>query len=667
MMRSVIKKLPIKITAPVLVTAPVLIAVVVLSIVAFIQGRSTANNLASQNMQQIHGRIEERIEGLIATPPSVNRLNAQLIQDGKLDLKDLRSWGKTLYEQKQVFADLTGIMWGGTDGRVAWMFHYPGQDTLEFGVRDDKTGKNVQLFTVDAQGQFSSEPTGGYEFDPCVRPWYLAGMEAGKPVWSPPYTYLHEEADKVTVGLPYVQPFRDESGDVLGIIESELSLDDFSDFLGSLTIGKTGLAFVIDRDGLLLASSTGSKVAVKDDASGDYKRVAATASSDQKIATAAARIVSDPETIGQASPVGVEVDGEPFQLMVSPFEHETGLEWLVATLVPESDFMAEVEAGRRRSIIISLITVVLAIGFGIVMAMGMLRPFMGLVADVRKIGGGDLEHAVHIDDTPEFLQLSNEINLMTAGLREGVAMRHALELASDVQTSLLPSETPELKGLDISGHSTYCDETGGDYYDFLDVSGLSENQVILALGDVMGHGAAAAMLMATARGILRSRTHSPGTMAEMLTHMNLLLAQDTGGSRFMTMMLMVLDLETGKGRWTSAGHDPAIIYDTGTEEFIELEGETGMPLGIMEEETYEEMEFENVRSGQVYLIATDGLWEAHNAAGEQYGWERLRESVRRHAKLSADEINENLRADLTAFLVDAKPHDDVTFIVVKIQ
>ena len=70
--------------------------------------------------------------------------------------------------------------------------------------------------------------------------------------------------------------------------------------------------------------------------------------------------------------------------------------------------------------------------------------------------------------------------------------------------------------------------------------------------------------------------------AEVLTHMNKLLAQDTGGTRFMTMMLMILDLSSGEGRWTSAGHDPPVIYDPETDDFIELKGETGLPLGIME-------------------------------------------------------------------------------------
>ena len=105
---------------------------------------------------------------------------------------------------------------------------------------------------------------------------------------------------------------------------------------------------------------------------------------------------------------------------------------------------------------------------------------------------------------------------MTLGLQDRLRMRESLSLAMEVQRNLLPSDAPVISGLDIAGHSTYCDETGGDYYDFLDVSGADKDTAVVALGDVMGHGVAAAMLMATARGILRSRCSVAGSLADCL-------------------------------------------------------------------------------------------------------------------------------------------------------
>jgi serine phosphatase RsbU (regulator of sigma subunit) len=92
-------------------------------------------------------------------------------------------------------------------------------------------------------------------------------------------------------------------------------------------------------------------------------------------------------------------------------------------------------------------------------------------------------------------------------------LRHSLALAQEVQQNLLPSGTPNIKGLDIAGHATYCDETGGDYYDFLKIAGQPDTTAAIVVGDVVGHGVAAAMLMATARGILLSRCRTPGSLA----------------------------------------------------------------------------------------------------------------------------------------------------------
>ena len=193
---------------------------------------------------------------------------------------------------------------------------------------------------------------------------------------------------------------------------------------------------------------------------------------------------------------------------------------------------------------------------------------------VRQIGAGDLDTQLHLDYTPEFVQLSKEINSMTRGscaIACGCATRWPWRWKFSRAFCLRRHR--KLEGLDISGHSTYCDETGGDYYDFLDVAGLSDKSVAIALGDVMGHGVAAAMLMATARGVLRSRCQEPGTLSELLNHMNQMLVEDTGGERFMTMLLLTIDMDRHQIRWSSAGHDAPILYDAEQAAFVEQETE----------------------------------------------------------------------------------------------
>ena len=184
-------------------------------------------------------------------------------------------------------------------------------------------------------------------------------------------------------------------------------------------------------------------------------------------------------------------------------------------------------------------------------------------------------------------------------------MRKSLSLAMEVQRNLLPSESPSFRGLDITGHSTYCDETGGDYYDFLDVIDADEDSAVIAVGDVMGHGVAAAMLMATARGILRSRCSVRGSLSDFLVHLNSMLVPDTGGYRFMTMLLMTVNGRTREIRWSSAGHGAPLVYDPVEDAFVELEG-ASLPLGLVAGTEYEEYVHQGLPPGSLLLVATDG-------------------------------------------------------------
>ena len=234
----------------------------------------------------------------------------------------------------------------------------------------------------------------------------------------------------------------------------------------------------------------------------------------------------------------------------------------------------------------------------------------------------------------------------------------------EVQQSLLPSETPQIKGLDIAGHSTYCDETGGDYYDYLEIAELSDNTAALVVGDVMGHGIAAAMLMATARGVLRSRCTESGSLGDLLGHLNDLLVEVTGGRRFMTMVLVTIDGEHGQLRLSSAGHDPPFIYDPHQDTFVELET-GGLPLGIMHGEEYPEETYGPLPVGSIVLASTDGVWEAQNEAEKMYGKDRIHEVLRRNAQGTARDIARALHDDLQAFCSEARQLDDITFVVVR--
>ena len=663
-MRAFFFKLSLRVSAPVVLSLPVLAAVAVLSLIAFWQARSAANKLAGDQLVEIHGRIDQRLSDLLKMPARINRVNAQMVEEGRLDLVDLRSWRGFLYEEAMAFEMLSGILWGSTEGEVVWMFRYPGKEGYEFGIRDDATGEEVLEFRMEAKDKMSPEPVGHYVYDPRKRPWYEDAVRVGKPTWTE-YAWVNEDGEEVTYGLAYPQPFYDSEENLLGVLDAEISLHDVSGFLASLEIGRTGSAFLMDRQGNLVANSVG--IPVHD---GELNRISARSSSHVSITGAATALDESFESLSalESTHHGMfDIDGQPQLMIVSPLKEHSGLNWLIVTVVPERDFLGEVYALRSRSFYFGIAAVSATLLLGVALASFCVRPIFDLVAHVRQIGEGNLDEQLHLGYAREFVQLSDEINAMTEGLRDRMRMRHSLAMAMEVQQSLLPSETPRLDGLDISGHSTYCDETGGDYYDFLDVAGLSDKSVAIALGDVMGHGVAAAMLMATARGVLRSRCQEPGSLSELLNHMNQMLVEDTGGERFMTMLLLTIDMERHEMRWSSAGHDAPILYDGERSGFVDLQGKGSLPLGLVDHGGYEEKSTTDIRSGQIYIISTDGLWETHNPKDELFGKERLCDLIRDHVHCSAEEISQRIYAELAEFRGPSSQDDDVTFVIVKIE
>ena len=262
------------------------------------------------------------------------------------------------------------------------------------------------------------------------------------------------------------------------------------------------------------------------------------------------------------------------------------------------------------------------------------------------------------------LALADRIKTLS---QEQDRIKHSLSLAREVQQSLLPHKSPKMDGLDIAGKSIYCDETGGDYYDYI-YGGQGENKKIsVAIGDVAGHGISSALLMATVRSSLRQRSSLPGSVASIISDVNHQLVEDVEDSgQFMTMFYMTIDPMSMQAHWVRAGHDPAIFYDPGSDTFEELGG-SGIALGVDENWNYKAYEKTGLDKGQIIFLSTDGIWEAFNPKGEMFGKERICDIIRKNSVLSAEEIVHKMFAALKSFQQGAPIEDDITLVVVKIN
>ena len=314
----------------------------------------------------------------------------------------------------------------------------------------------------------------------------------------------------------------------------------------------------------------------------------------------------------------------------------------------------------------ALVFMLAAVCLTMLVSRNLTMPFREIVKTLQGVRNGHFDKKVMVTSNDEIGYTGDVINEMTEGLKHRERMQQSLNLAMEVQQNLLPQHPPQVHGLDIAGRSIYCDETGGDYFDYLDV-GTGSHSIGIVLGDVSGHGIPSALLMAGARAFLRQRACLPGSVSEVVTDVNRQLARDAGDSgSFVTLFFMVIDTGNRSLRWVRAGHEPAVLYDPESGQLQELKGK-GLSLGVDENVRYMESEKSGIREGQIILLYTDGLVETQNMAGDRFGKARLFETLRSSGNGDADSIMEAILSAHEAFRAGQPAEDDITLVVVNIQ
>lgn len=349
--------------------------------------------------------------------------------------------------------------------------------------------------------------------------------------------------------------------------------------------------------------------------------------------------------------------GEPFPLIAVPFK-------LVLAPAERAEiyFNEQIQTGLKlyASLLLAVVTWVFLTAY--FRANSVTRPVTRLADAADRLAKGDFETRVDIRTGDELQALGDTFNQVGTQLKEHMELKRSLLLAREIQQMLLPANSPRFPGFDIAGQVRYCDETGGDYFDFLD---LGPRRLGLAVGDVTGHGIGAALLMAAARGVLRSQAARSGlAMDQLFTDLNRHLVADTADSLFMTLFYGIIDGEDRTLHWISAGHGPVLHFNRQIGHFTELRS-TGIPLGIMADATYNAAGPRVLQRGDILLVGTDGIWETEGAKGEQFGIGRLQESVADAANGTAQEILAAVMTSVAAFRSAATPQDDLTLIVVK--
>jgi phosphoserine phosphatase RsbU/P len=238
-------------------------------------------------------------------------------------------------------------------------------------------------------------------------------------------------------------------------------------------------------------------------------------------------------------------------------------------------------------------------------------------------------------------------------------MQEELRLAYEIQTNLLPKEAPALAGYDIAGKSIPAKEVGGDYFDFL---AIEAQKLAFCLGDVSGKGLPAALLMANLQAAVRSQAMAGTSLTACLERANTLLFRNTSPEKFATLFFGCLDASSHTLHYCNAGHiHPFLIKTSGANRRLET---GGMVLGCMDGIPFAEEET-GLEKGDMLVVFSDGVSEAVNGAGEEFGESQLASLAAANSGLSAAALIENIFATVREHAHNQPQMDDMTMVVVK--
>ncbi len=447
-----------------------------------------------------------------------------------------------------------------------------------------------------------------------------------------------------TVSL--VSDLLDNEGRVIGRIEIVLSFAHLVKNVVTSSWWQSNEGFLVDENGKILAGTVAG----------------------QRIELAETQEPLETRTLEaiKMKPYGTVLGSGHPPARVSGFYRLQEAPWTLVMIAPGSEILAPILRFRLYYFITAAVFILLILLLMRTVTGQTVSAIKEVSVAAGQIARGDFDRPLVVKTRDEVGHLRSSFNAMMAQLEDRIRLKSSLNLAMEVQQNLLPQQYTALPGLDVAGASSYCNETGGDYYDYLEVCCRESRQFALAVGDVSGHGVSAALLMASARAFLRCRMTQPGSAADIITDVNRLVTVDTRESgHFMTLFYAEIDPSAKVLRWVRAGHDPAFLYDPAANAVEELQGE-GVALGVDADFTYRQSSRQGLAPGQILLVGTDGIWEARDDAGRMFGKDRLTDLMREHSGKSSSDLLQAVMSALSDFRGAARQEDDVTLVVVKL-
>ena len=417
------KKRAPKIPLHIVLIAPfVLLIVFVVGLAGYLSfqnGQQAVNTVAGQLRSEITTRIKEHLHTFLDTPHRINQINASLFRQGQLKANDPQALERHFWQQIEIFDSVTSIYFGNTAGGLVNAGREGTANSRYVIVTDGFVSGPFRKYATDSQGNRAELLTTVPDFDARTRPWYTGAAAGGKAVWSEIYILFTGQ----DMAIAASRPVYDDQHELLGVVSVDIFLSHLSNFLKSIEIGKTGQSFIIDRSGLLVASSTPEKLFTEPVENGPRRRLQAGDSTSPLVRSAAQFLTEqfgDYHHIAAAQQLEFELDGQRQFLQVAPIQDDYGLDWLIVVVAPESDFMAQIQANNRLTVLLIGAALLLAVGVGVVAARWITEPILRLNASAQAMAKGEWQQIGPVDWIGELGELTSSFNRMAGQLQQTV-------------------------------------------------------------------------------------------------------------------------------------------------------------------------------------------------------------------------------------------------------
>ncbi len=398
-------------------------AVGLVGYLSFRNGQKAVNELVVRLQNEASSRVEQHLSSYLNAAKQVAKVNADALELGLLDPKNLKTQGQFYWKQMQEF-NVGYISFGSTTGDFIGAGYVKDKIVMisEVSLRQYGNSANTD-YTTDSQGNRiqPGENLGKYEYQKEL--WYAETLKAGKPIWSPIYQW---ELPPDIMSVSFNRPVRDKNNNIIGVIGIDQRLTQISDFLGNLKVSPSGKIFIIERNGLIVASSSTEQPFTI--VNGKPKRLQVLESKDPMILPTARylqKTFGNFREINNSQQLEFRINKGNFPwesqrqfIKVMPWQDRFGLDWLIVTVIPESDFMEQIDQNTRTTILLCLIALAIAIGIAILTASLIARPIHQLNRASQAIASGQLKQKIKVKGINELEKLANSFNSMARQLQQ---------------------------------------------------------------------------------------------------------------------------------------------------------------------------------------------------------------------------------------------------------